>query len=116
MCKAIEYSNKVLKVYDEISKDFSILCDEQSKTDLMIQDILHTIENTNFNASEGYKYAKQLKDIRNGRRDIKNEHETLTILVQELKPVADKLRKINGTIAKLNEKQKTRIYIPRIIK
>lgn len=44
------------------------------------QDILHLAEFENFNASQGYKIAEQIKKVRNKRRQYKDELEALTAL------------------------------------
>ena len=45
--------------------------------DKSIDDILHLIEFERFNACEGYKYAKMLKDFREKRRQVKNYLEVI---------------------------------------
>ena len=48
------------------------LSNELRRVDLMEQDVLHIIELLNFNASNGYKFAKMLQTIRRSRRKIKD--------------------------------------------
>lgn len=48
------------------------LWQELSRVDLMVQDVLHILEMVEFNASEGYKFAKMLQTIRRARRKIKD--------------------------------------------
>lgn len=48
------------------------LADELRRVDLMEQDVLHIIELLDFNASEGFKFAKMLQTIRRARRKIKD--------------------------------------------
>lgn len=51
------------------------LCSELSRVDQMRSDVLHIIEFLNFNAVEGYKFAKMLQIISQARRKIKNRME-----------------------------------------
>lgn len=88
MCKAKEYSEKFLELYKQVEKDFKELSEEQKKYDLMEEDVLHMIENSNFNVVNGYYYAKRLQEIRRARREIKNEVEAMCML-------KDNLRKVN---------------------
>lgn len=93
---AEQYGNKDYEVSESILDDFISLCnrlenltniteelhsvyDKKSMyLDLLEMyerqqcDILHKIEDSKFNACEGYYYAKMIKDIRNKRRQVKN--------------------------------------------
>lgn len=51
------------------------LSEELTRVDLMEQDVLHIIELMNFNAVEGFKFAKMLQEIRKARRKIKDRFE-----------------------------------------
>lgn len=96
MCKAKEYSEKFLELYKQVEKDFKELSEEQRKYDLMEEDILHLIENNNFNVVNGYYYAKRLQEIRRARREIKNEVEAMMTLRDNLKQA--NFYKINNRI------------------
>lgn len=106
MCKAKEYSEKFLELYKQVEKDFKELSKELSKYDLMEEDILHLIENNNFNVVNGYYYAKRLQEIRKVRREIKNELEAITMLKDNLKKV--NFYQINN---KITSKEKQLEYI-----
>lgn len=80
MCKAKHYSEDLLTIYNNVISEFNKLVNELSQADLYEQDVLHMIENRNFNASEGYKLSKMLHDNRKKRREIKNELEPLKML------------------------------------
>jgi hypothetical protein len=116
MCKAKEYTNQLTDILNNIGKDYNYYIQENRKTDLMIQDVLHKIEFDNFNAAEGYCLAKQIKDIRNDRRIYKNELETLQSLKMQLSPVMNTVKEVKNNIIKLEKKQKERIYKPRVLK
>lgn len=53
MCKAKEITNKLFGILDEIDGINTTFNDDLSTYDKMTSDILHKIELTNFNASEG---------------------------------------------------------------
>lgn len=77
MCLAKEYTEQLLDIHNKINAEIRRLCAEVNQADQYDLDMLHMIENTNFNASEGYLLAKQIKDNRVFRRQIKNELETM---------------------------------------
>lgn len=56
----------------------------QSTVDRKITDVLHKIELTSFNASDGYTYARMLKEIQTERRAIKNEYSMVMNAVNAL--------------------------------
>lgn len=56
------------------------LLEMESKIDREISDILHYIEFYPFNACDGYKLAKDLRDLRLKRRDVKNQLEAIQII------------------------------------
>ena len=116
MCKAKEYTQSFLDLYNNMKKDFDGLVSENRKTDLMIQDILHKIENEKFNAAEGYCFSKQIKDIRTNRRSYKNELETMHSLMDCIQPVINNINTANKRVVELEKKQKDRKYTPRILK
>jgi len=77
MCLAKSYTQQLLSIYENIELDINRLCREEKMANMFDQDMLNTIENTNFNACAGYKLAKQLRENRLFRRQVKNELDTL---------------------------------------
>ncbi|MCK9310339.1 MAG: hypothetical protein M0P99_08710 [Candidatus Cloacimonetes bacterium] len=73
MCKAKDYTEQLLNIYQSIENDFNILSNRLSQIDIEEQKVLHKIEESNFNAYQGYLFAKELKEVRAERRRIKNE-------------------------------------------
>lgn len=59
-------------------------------------DLLHLIELTNMNASEGFKAYKELQKVLQRRRKLKDENELLT-------PLAETIRKFKGNLAELDK-------------
>lgn len=82
-----------------------------------ITDLEHDIENTKFDVRRGYKFAKQLQDLRIERRQMKNELDLLeslnTFIINNKKLEID-LFKIKTTMAKIKEKQEYWVYVPRV--
>lgn len=70
----VSYAKMLQSEYDEVKK-------ENSKLDLEISDVLHYIEFNNFNAVQGYKLAKMLKNITERRREVKKAQAQLDIIL-----------------------------------
>ena len=87
------------------------LTDMESKVDQEISDILHYIEFFSFNACEGYKLAKGLKELRLKRRDIKNQLEAINIISHHTCNMLTD-GKTNKALCNIENKQ----YTPRILK
>lgn len=83
----IEELIKAIDTLNRFEEEKTSLIDKQSYYDLAEQDILHTIENDNFNASDGYKLAKKIKNLRGERRQVKNQLE----LINEFQNNSNKL-------------------------
>lgn len=81
MCQAYGYAVKLKEIFNDVTSDYNRLLLEIGKCDLKQQDILHKIENSNFNAAQGYNLAKELKEVREIRRQYKNE----MAVVEEIK-------------------------------
>lgn len=121
MCQAKQYSEQLLTIFENIKLSLLETSVEQSKSERTEQDLLHIIENENFNAAEGYKLAKLIKDERINRRNIKIEQETLTKLKKEFTDkYLNNLKSVYGNITKQNdlllELKENKIYKPRFLK
>ena len=71
-------------VYAELKKRFNELDAIKGQYDMQEQDILHYIEFEKYDAVTGSKLLKKLKEIRIGRRNIKNEYEDLQSILCRL--------------------------------
>lgn len=87
-------------------------CDQET------QDLLHVIEFSNFSASEGYRLARELQEVRRLRREIKNEQEVLQPIVKDFLKygkITDKnISKTIGDIRSIESKQERRTYTMRV--
>lgn len=118
MCKARDYTNELIDIYNRINNDYQDLVKQEQTATLYEQDILHVIENSTFNAADGYKLAKMIKDNRNKRREIKNELKPMKLLkdsfinksMNNLKNAQEKLDREIEILSKLSESV---IYNPR---
>lgn len=98
----IEIENVLHKVITEYNR----LRVDLSQIDTLEQTILHELEFSNFNVVQGYTYAKKLKEVREKRRIIKNEYES----VQALYSFANKnLNDVKIISNRLNKKRKNNI-------
>lgn len=117
---AIDYTEQLLETCNSIRADIKTLQDQLSGCDRLQSDLLHIIENENFNAAQGYKLAKMLQDNRGTRRRIKNELETLIMLrnsivdtnLNKLKLIQKRIDKKNEILAELSE---CKIYNPKVL-
>jgi len=78
-----------------------------SLTERMEQDILHIIEFSKFNAGDGYKYARLIKEIRNKRRQWKHKQQHIQSLNSQMNKIINDIRNckhdINGIEKRINE-------------
>jgi hypothetical protein len=82
-----------------------------------IIDIEHVIELTSFNASRGYSLAKDIKDVRTRRRELKDQNELLGPLVEivnRMKSFQNDLNKAIGDIRRIKQKHENRSYKMRV--
>jgi Tfp pilus assembly protein PilO len=82
----------------------------------MEQDLLHLIEFDNFNAYEGYLYAKKLKETRNERRKIKNELEPMKIMIDNIRPLKEKFKQTYEKVDIADKRLHNSKYHPRVLK
>lgn len=115
---ALELENVILK----IQESYEDACKEQQRLDLMCQDVLHHMENNEFNANQGYKYAKAIQVISQERRLVKSEHSVLQGLYNRVSPFQKEiLKSTKRAITASGEMEKLIIkgqesYNPRIIR
>jgi len=120
MCKAKSYAEQLLNIYKDIDADINSLCKEEKMANLFDLDMLHVLENTNFNACDGYKLAKQIRDNRLFRRHVKNELDTLLRLKANIIDTNhDLLNRIHQEIILrdnyLNRLVENKTYTPKVI-
>ena len=120
MCRAKRYTEQLLKIYDNINQDVEYFKHQIDELQLLEQDLLHIIENGNFNVVEGYKLSKKIKDARNKRRDYKIELETMINLkktfcdrnIEYLKNKYDDIKRQDALLLSLKQ---NKVYKPRVL-
>ncbi|MEK5065920.1 hypothetical protein [Cytobacillus sp. FSL R5-0596] len=117
MNEVIQSLQSMREVYAEFPKRLDGAQEELKKVDSEIQDILHVIELTNFDACKGYKWAKELQKLRKERRRLKDEIESLEPIKELLsyqKPSEKNINKILGDVRKIETRHKNRGYSMRV--
>jgi hypothetical protein len=109
-------AKELLAVVSEIDDIYAELSETITTCEQKTQDLLHEIEFSNFNASEGCGLAKKIKAIRHERREAKNQRESIA----HFKQFADNHKNMPVTLAKLlasmkqtKQIQEKRVYVPR---
>jgi hypothetical protein len=119
MCKAINYTEQLLSIYDNINSDVKRLINEVRTANLFNIDMLHKIMNTNFNACEGYKLAKQIKENQLSRQQSKYELRTLLQLKKHVNANIKLLNQVHREIVDTDTNYKynieNKVYYPRVI-
>lgn len=107
----------VRQVFVYYPKEYEKKEEALKKCDQEIQDLMHVIELSNFNAYQGFDLAKQLQKVRNERRVIKDEIELLKSVKELLsygKPTEKNLNKIIGEVRGIQRRQEVRTYKMRV--
>ena len=114
MCIAIYILDTILDNIDTAKCEIERLRLELSTVDKTISDILHELEFCeSLNASQGYKYARMLKNLREDRRYIKNELEELQLLFEKFDSF--RIHKLKKSLIDLETRQEKRLYTPRVL-
>jgi len=119
MCQAYAYAVRLKEIFNDITGDYNRLSLEIGKCDLKQQDILHKMENINFNAAQGYNLAKEMKEVRERRREFKNEFAVVEEIRnnfvnrydQQLSKVFESVTQKNN---KLDQLTRDKVYVNRI--
>lgn len=101
---------RILTELESLESDLNEINQLRSDADLMQQDVLHIIEVETFSSVRGYHLAKKLKEIRNRRRQVKEEWELIFNVNQTLKGVKSTVKRSLRNVTELQQRQKTRIY------
>ncbi len=105
MSIAQEIVNKVITGYERMASEKKRIFEELDLYNLRQSDLLHMIENDKkFDACKGYKYAKELQQVREKRRELKNELESLRILMEGYSK--DKIMILTKISKEINQKDK----------
>lgn len=117
MPEAILATRNFLESLNIIEKEWGTWVDGLNICELEIQDLLHEIELTKFDVQRGYRLCKQLQEVRQRRRELKNTMEVLRALKDFLdtnKQLKISLFKTLSAMEKTEEHQDHRMYTPRV--
>ena len=106
---------------EDVPKDYAWNYNEVKQKDRLTQDYLHKLELDGLNYKERAKVATQLAQCRQARRECKDTVEILEPLVTFLesdkgKNLYNLVREVLGKTRKVEERMKTRVYVPRVLK
>lgn len=104
-----------LDILENIPKELSIKINELDKE---ANDIMHTIEFSNFNAYEGWKFSNRIKELRKERRKCKDaleEMERLNSVIRGYNSLKPAIGKADKKIELLHLQQSERVYGARVI-
>lgn len=122
MCKAQAIADSIISNVKRANDLYSKTKKDLSKLEAEIMDIEHFIEMGDFNVIQGYYYAKSIQKLRNKRRELKNQRETLEILVNALNKtvnigfIKSISSKIQSESDQLEYSKQNKLYNPRILK
>lgn len=103
---------KALAILNTVEDTEEELYKKQSEYDAKIQWILHYIENNTINTKTSYRLIRELKKIRNERREVKNN----IALLRSFHESEDKLKgkenrcMLLGQLRKLKNRQENWVY------
>jgi hypothetical protein len=105
MCLASKYIGEIDDLVERIKSDMQKLHNKRSEYDKKLSEFYHQLEIKKFNACEGYYISKQLQEILQKRRLLKNElyrmqHIYDTLSVQK---ISDKLPKTKNNVKKFKK-------------
>lgn len=104
--KVIEKITQVVEILNEIDRYDSGLSQLLSECDEKEQDLLHFIENNKINMLWCYKYVRELKTIREQRRNIKNDMERINKFKEHKTKLASTIDNRQIMLAEMNKREK----------
>ena len=115
----IEAGEEILRCIDYINRTWVENNERRSELDKQLCDLIHLLEFTPIDIQRGYSLAKQVQDVRRKLRIVKDEHEQLRILFNQVtdtptckKFVVDLTASLGAAKKRLTQLD-NRIYTPR---
>lgn len=106
MMNLLEEIKKISDNLDAVDSYCDSLADKLSIEDLKQQDLLHLIESEKLSPFECYRIVKKIKEIREVRRNIKNDMEIASAFNSNKSKLVSKVNR-QFLIAELHKKYKT---------
>lgn len=119
MAEAIQSTRAFLEVMNTIEKDWGTWVDDLKECEQEVQDLLHEIELTKFDACRGYRLCKNLQEVRQRRRKLKEKMEIaehLKFFLENNNQLKINLFKVLAGMEKTEKRQGQRMYTPRVRK
>lgn len=113
----IQATKTFLETLNIVEKDWGSWHDDLKKCELEIMDLLHEIEFTKVNAYQGYLLCKEIQEVRQRRRKLKEKMEILKGLKEfedSNRNLKINLYKVLANMEKIEESQGHRMYTPRV--
>lgn len=117
MTDAIATTRSFLETLNTVEKEWGNWIDELKLCDMETQDLLHEIELTKFEVQRGYRLCKQLQEVRQRRRLLKEKMELLRSVkefVDSNKQLKISLFKTLTCMERTEENRGQRMYTPRV--
>ena len=118
MPEVISTTREFLESLNTDEKEWGNWAEGINICEMETQDLLHEIKLTKFDVLRGYRLCKQLQEVRQRRRELKNKLELLRTLKDFLdnnKQLKINLFKTLTTMEKTEEHQGQRTYRPRVL-
>lgn len=114
MCLALDYANELNQKIEEIKIKYKELLVGEKSCNAEQQDLLHQIENSEkLDLYGGWKMYKSMHELRNKRRKIKNEKQTLELLIKQISDIHIDIEDIITKDNIVNYVSENKVYNPR---
>lgn len=114
MCKAIDYTQKIISLLEDATREKERLYNLVHYCDLKTCDLLHQIELNKIGGMyKAYLTIEELKEVRKTRREAKDEIETLDLIENFKNSQEKKYRNILDTITLKQKSLICRHYNPK---
>lgn len=113
------YSSNIIQIFNDVVKRYENNEATIKRTEDALNDVYHEIElGKDQDLHGGWKLYRQVKDLRNERRQAKNENQLLKDMYDYIKSqpgqsFKTKIQSIQGNSAKIYDAQCKRTYTPR---
>lgn len=113
------YCSTIIQIYKQVISTYELNVDIIAQTEGELNDLLHECElSAPKNAREGYQMYKQIRELRQKRRQAKDENQLLQEMYDYFKTqngqmFKSSIQKVQSNSAKIYESQNNRTYVPR---
>ena len=114
-----QYSSTIVTIFQDVQKSYEYNLDVIKQTEDELNDLNHEIElSSPKDMYKGYLMYKNIRELRQKRREAKNTVALLEDMYEFLKgpqgqTFKTQIQKIQGNAAKISEAQQHRYYVPR---